>query len=316
MTIGHAHTIAVTADWTDEDFDDYRPKMTTCGASEVFDVLFGARLELALTHKGKVDRFTGNDVTALGRLAEPYALRWLSSYLERPVQSAQCILRHPTHPELHCTPDGLCVTDSGVCGGESKWTPASNRESVELLMEYGPQAVIDRYAFRAWLQACHSLAVTGLDVWYVCWMVGGQAGMRALAGLEPVDGDFYVFPVRRDDEDVASMVALIEREVPVFWRRYVLGDELPDPNPNAPGDLRAIGKAYRVAEGLEVDAPELSGACVAYVSSRESEREFKAIKDEARAEILATMGEAQVASVPGFSVKRGKRGQLLVKERE
>ena len=314
--IGHATTITSTAGWTRPDFDAYRPKMTTIGASEVFGFMFGARLEAVLQRRGVVERFKGSSKSSLGHVSEPIALAMLSKYLDRPVQAAQCIVSHPTLTMMHATPDGLTVGTEGMQGVEAKWTSGYNRAGVELLCEHGPNAAIDTYAFRAWLQAVYSLLVTGLDVWWVCWVVGGEALARGLAGMDPEPGDFMVHPVRRDDEDVAAMIAMLEREIPAFNARFIEGDELPAPNPDAAGDLKAIGKAYRVSIGLEVDAPGLADACAAYVWNRDLVSGAKKAQDKAKALILAEMGEAQIASVPGYIVKRSKRGALTVKERK
>ncbi len=315
MIWGQAETLISTHGWTRAEFDAYRPQMRTCGASQAFAILYGARLELALQMRGTITGFTGSDYSRLGHLAEPYARTMLSDELDRPVQAADCILLHPNLRTLHATPDGFTVGPEGLEGVEAKWTNGRNRPGLDLLTEHGPHAAMGHYAFRAWVQACHSLAVTGLDKWWICWIVGGEAGMRALAGLEPVAGDFYSFPVRRDDEDVAGMIGVIEREIPAYWAQFVEGDALPAPNPDAAGDLRAIGKAYRIEEGLEIELPDLHDTCANYVAARTLASEQNKWKDVYKASILYAMGDATVAHVPNFSVKRGKRGQLLVKER-
>ncbi len=274
------------------------------GASEVYRVLYGDRLRLALEFRGDAERPDLDDVREVqrGNDAEPFILAWAGA--EKP----GWVYRHPEHACLTCTPDG--VTSEGVIV-EAKFTHGWNRESVVRFINHGVEAVWGYAPAKWWVQCQVQMAVTGLPV-ELAVMVGTDSLADCWAGRGPVEGDMYRIPVERDD----AVIAVIEREIPAFHALFIVGDDTPTPGP-VDADLRAVSDAWCVEHGLVVEAPDLADAVERLVTQGEARKSAAKVEDAAKREIKARLigSRAEVLTVGAREVRADARGALQVKER-
>lgn len=266
------------------------------GASEVWRVLHGDRLCLALERRGERERFSGNDLTALGNAAEPHILRWAEA------PKAGWIYQHPEHACLTFTPDGWDAERGRLV--EAKWTSGRNRRRVEWFAEYGPKAVWGYAPSRWWVQCQDQMAITGLDRMELAVMVGAEALAMCLAGMDPPERDMLRIPVERDEDYVSA----IEEIVPDWHARYVLGDELPPPGPDV-DDLREAADRWCIEAGIVAERPDLEDVAGRYHVSREERLEAKR---ELKAAMRA-LGCEEMRCGP-WSVRIDGRGTVKTKE--
>lgn len=101
-----------------------------------------------------------------------------------------------------------------------------------------------------------------------------------------------------------KLIARIEREVAAFWRSVEEGHE---PRPDFEADASTIGLLYAGQEGEVIDLRQhnrFPDLCAEYLAAHEIEKEARARKAAALAEIKTIMGSATTAIGPdGFKVK-------------
>lgn len=286
-----------------------RQQANTIGASDVWRILHGQALTVALERRGELERECLDDVREVqrGNDAEPHILAWAGA------QKPGWVYRHPRIPCLTCTPDGV-MPDGGVV--EAKFTTyRSNTEAVRRLADYGPMAVVGLAPWRWWVQCQVQIAVLGAPV-ELAVMIGAESLADCLAGRGPVEGDMVRIPVEPDPEYIAA----IETQVPAFHERFVVGDELPEPGPSDE-DIRAAMTVCRerwlADRGIVVERADLEGVLDTFVTEGAARKIAGDAENEAKRLLKAAVvaSGAEAVRVGRWEVRLDARGALRVTER-
>ena len=133
-------------------------------------------------------------------------------------------------------------------------------------------------------QVQHYMAVTGLSVWYVAVLIGGQ--------------EFRHYKITRDNSFIRELIA-VESE---FWNMVETRTPPPIDGTKASTDL--IKKLYPEAEkGKEIELPfEAFELIQQYEQACEQEKQIRMVKDEAANRLKDMLGTAERGSIHGRQV--------------
>lgn len=260
---------------------------------------------------GKKQPFAGNVYCAVGNLVEPHIRRWASGRLGGVVEEVHAILRHPECPRMVANLDGWLAAE-GVpvelkwfsWRGKKQWQ--AWQESLEAGATTGepPMVCQGQSLFGYWIQLQAQLSVTGAPYGYLVG-VCSESALYVMAGHDPAPGDQFVVRVERDNDFCAALPLEVAR----WWAAHVEGDLPPEPSLQ---DYEAIREVYRAeVAGKVLEAPELAPAVAQYINAHATEKEAKRLKDMAKVTIMAALGDAERAVVPGcksLTWKRNKNG--------
>lgn len=187
------------------------------------------------------------------------------------VRRRNAILKHPKHPFMLANVDRLIVGQKA--GLECKNIGHYSAEHWEV-------GVPEYYQ----TQVQHYMAVTGLSVWYVAVLIGGQ--------------EFRHYKITRDNSFIRELIA-VESE---FWNMVETRTPPPIDGTKASTDL--IKKLYPKAEkGKEIELPfEAFELIQQYEQACEEEKRVQLLKDEAANKLKNMLGTAEKGNIHGRTV--------------
>lgn len=288
--IGHAVPLYTTVELPREDWVEGRKQYV--GASDVAKVLGlhprGGPLSVYLA---KTEGEPGLPESAMasvrrGIRREPLILADASDALsvelgaEVPVVAHPYVLRHPDVEALACNLDGVALLPDRSAVVEAKWQGSWARRGWESFVADGapPEGSFLECHF---VQVQAQLAVTGLDHGY-------------LAG--DCDANFYLIRVERDE----ALIGIITEQIGAFWEKHVSKRV---PPPADARDADAIRKVYRESVvGKSVDLTPLAADVELLRELRTKKREIEVEMKEIRAQLLATMTDCELGTLPDGTV--------------
>lgn len=306
----------------------------TIGASQVAAVMqrnpYSTPIQVATVVKGLADvEFGPEEMLSIeiGKACEGQIRRIAAVSLKvpilRPGQSLARyittwpqVLRHPTVECFTCNLDGVVFLDDLRMPLECKWTSWRNRAAWRALAETGDIVpALGTSVFAYYMQVQAQLAVTGLSKGILIGIVGEDAANRMLLNVlldrqgddtfDPKPFDVYQVTIERDE----AMIADMERVIPRFHKRYIVGDELP-PITDPVKDMEALRAAYRApaTPGIQ-HLPELDDLCRRYLGILSKLKEGEARRDQRKAEILRalTLHSADAATTGAHTISYKKR---------
>jgi hypothetical protein len=195
-------------------------------------------------------------------------------------------LRSKTHPHCGASPDALVYDTQEHCfvaGVDAKSANVRGFEKYETRSEMGvPQNLM--------IQGYYFMAVSGLPVWH-------------FAVLEMAWDTIHEFTLERAD-GCERYLTIAEH----FWKTYIETGKEP---PSTGTKFAAFKKIHENMHGIgdgEVEATEKDRELLAKILAEEAEiKARKAVADEAKKELLSSMGEA--GAITGIC-KKDKRGAL------
>jgi putative phage-type endonuclease len=258
------------------------------GASESAILLgvspFGTPFELWYEKAGQLPRGDhGGERIDAGRHLEPAIAAWAAERWNWNLRNVPEYLTHPTVPKMGCSldfedaDDGAPVEIKNVDGliFKQQWTAEGGElldAPIYYLIQVQHQLACRPDAPHGWLIAC----------------VGGNRLFR--------------LKVPRHQ----GAIARIEGAIREFWASVEAG--VP-PAPDFNIDAAAVMRLYATIDGAEpvdlTDDNRLPDLCAEYKAAGQAEKEAKARKDAAKAEILTKIGGAARAFVNGFNVSAG-----------
>ncbi|HHU23254.1 MAG TPA: hypothetical protein GXZ52_07585, partial [Clostridiales bacterium] len=133
-------------------------------------------------------------------------------------------------------------------------------------------------------QVQHYMAVTGLPVWYVAVLIGGQ--------------EFRYYKITRDNSFIKELIA-VESE---FWS--MVETRTPPPIDGTKASTELIKKLYPEAEkGKEIELPfEAFELIQQYEQACEEEKQIQLKKDEAANKLKNMLGAAEKGTIHGRTV--------------
>ena len=197
------------------------------------------------------------------------------------VAGEQTWCQNPAEPWMRCTADGF-VFDGQPDEGEAHIKLSLGGFEAKTDGRFGwPDGVPPAYQ----AQCQWSMAVTGLDRWFVAVLFSGWR--------------FDVFEVKRDDEDIAFM----RRRARDFWFDHVVAGN-PPPTDGSQATLDALAEVYpehTPSTSVELD-DEARGALASYEEAAREIKQWTMRKDRARAHLEAALGDAEEGCVDGVRV--------------
>lgn len=250
-------------------------RRNSIGASEAAAVLGVCRYRAPIDvwqHKlGLAPDTLENEAMRWGTLLEPLIASEYTHRTGREVTAAQEFVRHPDHPWMTATLDGIAGDRLLEIKTASAWAREWGDEDTD--------QIPDNYM----VQVHHQMACTGHARADVAVLIGGQR--------------LRVYEVERNDDLIGAMLER-ERE---FW------DHVRSRTPPTWGklDARALAALNARCDGLmEFDA-DAAGDLEAYEQAAYEILRLEKVKKLAGARVLAAMGEAQFGLLPdGSMVKR------------
>lgn len=217
---------------------------------------------------GLVDEAPDNEAMLWGRLQEPLIRQQYADRTGRAVTVPGSSLVHPVHGFMRANLDG--ATD------DQRVFEAKTARTAQDWGEPGTDEVPQAYL----LQVQHYMIVTGFAVADVAVLIGGS--------------DFRIYEVPADPELQEMM---IEAEA-AFWERVQRQDP---PEPVTLADAQArFGRASK--SGAVVATEEVEKAVRHLANIKTQINVLKADEDEAKAIVMAAMGEMDTLASPGGQV--------------
>lgn len=213
-------------------------------------------LELYLRKLGEAPEQSETWPMRVGSALEPLVLAGFTAETGLSVSDQQRQFRDPALPWRWATVDGIAA-DGALVEAKTSGSPA----------EWGDDeaAIPIEYA----CQVQHALAVTGLALAYVPVLIATR--------------ELRVYRVPRDEE-LIELLTERERE---FWRRVETRE------PPAPKTLEEMRLRWPRDDGsARVATPEVLAALLDYRRARDEIARQESLADEAKARVLAALGEA------------------------
>lgn len=240
-------------------------------------IIWGHALEDVVAQE--YSRRTGNKVQRCTTLQRHSQYPWMLGNLDRLVWEGG---KAPQHKgELRTGHLLECKTALGRFIDKTMWGPDG---SDEVPMSYLAQCQ-------------HYLAVTGAEQCDLAVLLSGP--------------EFRIYPIRRDDELIASM---IEREE-AFWESIQSG-RAPEPDYDHPSTAGVLAKLYPGTDGSEIVLPDSATHWQQVMNeAKEQVKHYEAVSVGARNHLLRLMGAAAVGKLPDgsqFTRKEVKRAAYTV----
>ncbi len=216
------------------------------------------------------------EAVRLGHELEPYVAKRFSEITGKKVRRENYILKNTEYPWAHANVDRLVIGEKA--GLECKTTSALSLSKFKN----------GEYPANYYVQCVHYLAVTGLERWYLCVLIGNQ--------------EVKIFVIERDEDEIA---ALMDAEAQ-FWDGVQNGTA-----PMADGSestARTLAALYQ-DEGRECDLTPFAGDLREYLSLK---GQIKTLTEKCEAignQIKAYMGTASRGAAGDFRVSYGSRSR-------
>lgn len=218
-----------------------------------------SQMDLWLEKTGEFSEDIDNEAMHWGRTLEDIVAREWSQRTGKKIRRRNAILRHPDHAWMLANVDRLVINERA--GLEVKTTNAFYQDDGSVPPHY--------YA-----QVQHYMAVTGLDLWYVAVLVGGQR--------------LVSYEVPRNEEYIDALIEL-EWE---FWQ--LVQTKAPPELDGSEASSKVVSRMYPHAKEEETQLPGDAFSLVQqYEEAAEEERAAKLRKDEAANKLKAMLGEAE-----------------------
>ena len=217
---------------------------------------------------GLVEPFKGNEATLWGQLHEPVVRQQYAERLNKVVRLPTETVFHPQIKWMGCHPDGVTEDRRLYEGKTARYADNWGEELTDQIPEH--------YL----IQCQHSMIVTGLLVTDVAVLIGGNE-LR-----------FYEVAA---DTDLQTMI--VEGEAK-FWD-YVENNRAPPPDLTRADAVKVLQRMYPGSNGQSIEADEaMIKARDQYTVASENAKLAAEMKDEAKAQMLAFMGENTFLTFP------------------
>lgn len=205
-----------------------------------------------------------NERMRVGRDLEDYVAKRFEEAIGARVRRENYLLQHPEHEFMLANLDRVLIGENAFleCKTTGSYSKSEWEEGIPLHYE---------------LQCLHYMAVCGFDYGYIACLIGNEK--------------FIYHKIERDEETINNLIA-IEKD---FWERYILGDEVPEPD-GSNAYTEVIKKKYHTSI---VESIELNDSFSEKFNRRdELEKYIKAMEQEKKQidqEIQLEMKECEVA---------------------
>lgn len=274
MTTGAPTAIPVAKPLTPE---WYEARANGIGASEIAAAAglskWAQPLDIYLRKVGKADDKPDNDAMRLGRKLEPVIK---SEFVERTglqlIDPEPPMFRHADYPQIFATPDALVSDGNGLECKSTNWRIARD--------ELGDEA--SDHVPTEWLcQAQMQMFVLDVDIIHVAALVDGR--------------DLRCHQVTRNDRLIRGLV----KAACELWERIINRDPPPVDwtHSNTP---QLVKEMYTIETGKTIVLPdEFRDLWEQQAALGRRTTEEAKERDRIRAKILAEMGDAEIAILPG-----------------
>lgn len=239
---------------------------------------------------GRLPGFGGNGMTALGTYLEPYVAERFTERTGKKVRNENATMVNDDYPWASANIDRRIIGERALleCKTTGDWEVIRQCREGDFPTCYRAQCI-------------HYLAVTGLDRVY-------------LAVLDRTRGDFWVFCLERDEQEIEKLMLYEE----IFWKENVL----PDVEPPADGSkdaAEALGLLYGdSAPGEEINLSGVMGEVFDYITAKQEKADAEKEMRFAENTIKQAMKDAEIGYCGDITItwKTAKNGQrrFLVKE--
>lgn len=214
------------------------------------------------------------EAVRLGHELEPYVAKRFTEITGKKVRRENYILKNTDYPFAHANVDRMVIGERA--GLECKTTSALSLGKFK-----GGE-----YPAVYYVQCVHYLAVTGLDRWYLCVLIGNQ--------------EVRIFTIERDEDEIK---ALMDTEAQ-FWAQVESGiSPLPD---GSESSSRTISQLY-ADEGGECDLTPLVSGLREYMALKARIKELTEKCDGLGNQIKEYMGTASKGFAADFNVSYGSQ---------
>ena len=164
-----------------------------------------------------------NERMRVGRDLEDYVAKRFEEATGARVRRENYLLQHPEHEFMLANLDRVLIGENAFleCKTTGSYSKSEWEEGIPLHYE---------------LQCLHYMAVCGFDYCYIACLIGNEK--------------FIYHKIERDEETINNLIA-VEKD---FWERYILGNEVPDPD-GSDEYTEVIKKKYHtsLSESIELD---------------------------------------------------------------
>ena len=164
-----------------------------------------------------------NERMRVGRDLEDYVAKRFEEATGARVRRENYLLQHPEHEFMLANLDRVLIGENAFleCKTTGSYSKSEWEEGIPLHYE---------------LQCLHYMAVCGFDYGYIACLIGNEK--------------FIYHKIERDEETINNLIA-IEKD---FWERYILGDEVPEPD-GSNAYTEVIKKKYHtsIVESIELN---------------------------------------------------------------
>ena len=216
------------------------------------------------------------EAVRLGHELEPYVAKRFPEITGKKVRRENFILKNDLYPFAHANVDRMVIGERA--GLECKTTSALSLGKFK-----GGE-----YPATYYVQCVHYLAVTGLDRWYLCVLIGNQ--------------EVRVFTIERDEDEIKALMDMEGQ----FWAQVDAGIA-PTPD-GSDSSSRAIAQLY-ADEGGECDLTYYDHTLGEYVVLKRQIKELTEKCDGLGNIIKEFMGTASKGFATDYEVSYGNRSK-------
>lgn len=243
---------------------------------------YKSALGVYLDKVGAIETFTGNIATEVGTELEPYLRRkfveWMkeNKMMDIEVVRETHLLRHSEHPWMLANLDGIFFHPQyGYCVLELKTAGEFSKEKFE------DDEIPDSY----YLQIQHYLAVTGLEMAFIAYLIGNRL--------------FNVKEVPRNEAVIESIIKTGES----FWQDNVLANVAPAPDGSADaGKIIKLMYPTESPEASPIDLSDMTDEYIEYKSLSEQLKSLELKKEEIKQRFAMRLGSAPMGMVQGKKI--------------
>lgn len=216
------------------------------------------------------------EAVRLGHELEPYVAKRFTEITGKKVRRENFILKNDLYPFAHANVDRMVIGERA--GLECKTTSALSLGKFKN----------GEYPANYYVQCVHYLAVTGLERWYLCVLIGNQ--------------EVRVFTIERDEDEIKALMDMEGQ----FWAQVDAGiAPLPD---GSDSSSKAISQLY-ADEGGECDLTYLDHTLLEYTGLKAQIKELTEKCDGLGNIIKEFMGTASRGFATGYKVSYGSRSK-------
>ena len=214
------------------------------------------------------------EAVRLGHELEPYVAKRFTEITGKKVRRENYILKNTEYPWAHANVDRMVIGEKA--GLECKTTSAMSLSKFKN----------GEYPAQYYVQCVHYLAVTGLDRWYLCVLIGNQ--------------EVRVFVIERDEDEIA---ALMDMEYQ-FWAQM---DARIAPTPDGSKSTSEVLAQLYQDEGGECDLTPFAATLREYMELKAQIKDLTAKCDGLGNQIKEYMGTASKGCAGDFRVSYGSQ---------